>query len=110
MRGFGISRWSILVLVSGCVGIALRVWVYRSAIGVPTTDDGIVGLMALHALHGHFTTFFWGQAYGGSQEALLTVPLFWIFEPSWLALYLVPMALTAVTSVVIWRVGRRASR
>ncbi len=63
--------------------------------------------MALHALHGHFTTFFWGQAYGGSQEALLTVPVFWVFGASWLALDVVPMTLAAVTSVVIWRVGRR---
>ncbi|HEX4521618.1 MAG TPA: glycosyltransferase family 39 protein [Gaiellaceae bacterium] len=107
VRGVAFSRWRVLVLLSGCAGIALHVWVYRSAIGVPVSDDGVVGLMALHALHGHFTTFFWGQAYGGSQEALLTVPVFWIFGPSWLALYIVPMALTACTSVVLWLVGRR---
>jgi hypothetical protein len=107
VRGIAFSRWRLLVLLSGCAGIALHVWVYRSAIGVPVSDDGVVGLMALHALHGNFTTFFWGQAYGGSQEALLTVPVFWIFGPSWLALFIVPMVLTAATSVVLWRVGRR---
>ena len=32
--------------------------------------------MARHILHGQFTTFFWGQGYGGSQEALLTAPIF----------------------------------
>ena len=35
--------------------------------------------MALQALHGHLTDFYWGQGYGGPQEALLTVPLFWLF-------------------------------
>ena len=32
--------------------------------------------MVRHILHGELTTFFWGQAYGGSQEALLTAPVF----------------------------------
>jgi hypothetical protein len=95
------------VALSGGVGIALRVWAYRSAIGVPSSDDGVVGLMALHALHGQFTTFFWGQAYGGSQEAILTVPFFWLFGVSWLVLRIVPILLTAVTALLIWRVGRR---
>jgi hypothetical protein len=63
--------------------------------------------MARHVLHGQLTTFFWGQAYGGSQEALLTAPVFAIVGSTWLALRIVPMTLSAVTALVLWRVGRR---
>jgi 4-amino-4-deoxy-L-arabinose transferase-like glycosyltransferase len=63
--------------------------------------------MALHALHGHFTAFYWGQGYGGPQEALLTVPLFWLFGPGWLVLRIVPILISAAASLVLWRAGRR---
>ena len=88
-------------------GIALRVWVYRSISGTPNADEAVVGLMARHALHGEFTTFYWGQAYGGTQEVLLTVPVFLVAGSSWLALRVVPIVITAVAAVLIWRVGRR---
>lgn len=88
-------------------GIALRIWVYRSTLGIPDSDEAIVGLMARHILNGELTTFFWGQSYGSSQEALLTAPLFAVFGSSWLALRIVPMLLSGVAALVVWRVGRR---
>ena len=100
-------RWLVLVGLAAVAGIALRVWVYRSSMGVPDSDEAVVGLMALHVLDGELPVFFWGQGFGGSQEAILTAPLFWAFGPSWLALRLVPIALTAAAAVVVWRVGRR---
>ena len=63
--------------------------------------------MARHFAGGELATYFWGQAYGGSQEVLATVPLFWVAGSGWLTLRLVPIALSAVTAVVVWRVGRR---
>jgi hypothetical protein len=63
--------------------------------------------MVRHILHGDLTTFFWGQAYGGSQEALLTAPIFAVFDSSWLALRIVPICLSAVAALVVWRVGLR---
>ena len=100
-------RWKILFVLLGAAGVALRVWVHRSALGIPDSDEAVVGLMVDHAMRGEPTTFFWGQAYGGSQEALLTVPVFWIAGSSWLTLRLVPIALSVVAAVVVWRVGRR---
>jgi Dolichyl-phosphate-mannose-protein mannosyltransferase len=100
-------RWLVLLAAVLVAGIALRVWVYRSDLGIPDSDEAVVGLMALGLLDGEWTTFFWGQSFGGSQEAILTAPLFWLFGPSWLALRLVPIALSAVAAVVVWRVGRR---
>ena len=73
----------------------------------PNADEAVVGLMTRHALRGDLTVFYWGQGYGGTQEVLLTVPVFWLFGDGWLALRLVPVAITIVTALVIWRVGRR---
>jgi hypothetical protein len=102
------AAWPALLAVAGVAGVALRVWVYRSpSLGVPLSDEAVVGLMTRHLLHGEFPTFYWGQAYGGSQEVFLTAPLFWVAGPSWLVLRLVPMALSAVAAVIVWRVGLR---
>jgi hypothetical protein len=101
------SRWQLTFAIVVVVGLALRVWVYRSILGVPNADEAIVGLMARHVLDGQLTTFYWGQAYAGSQEALVTAPLFLVAGSSWLALRIVPIVLTAVAAVLVWRVGRR---
>jgi hypothetical protein len=97
--------WGVALI--GLLGIALRIWTYRSTLGVPNADEAVVGLMARHVLDGELTTFYWGQAYGGSQEALLTAPVFWIAGSSWLALRAIPIALDVVAVLLVWRVGRR---
>ena len=100
-------RWGLLVALAGVAGAVLRVWVHRSELGVPDSDEAVVGLMVRHASGGELATFFWGQAYGGSQEVLATVPLFWVAGSGWVTLRLVPVAIAAVTAVVVWRVGLR---
>jgi hypothetical protein len=97
----------VLFALSGVAGLVLHVWVYRAVLGIPISDEAVNGLMAIDAMHGKFTTFFWGQSYGGSQEALPAVPLFWLFGPSWVALRIVPIALHLVAAFLIWRVGLR---
>jgi hypothetical protein len=97
----------VLFALSGAAGVALHVWVYRAVLGIPISDEAVNGLMAIDAMHGKFTTFFWGQTYGGSQEALPAALLFWIFGPSWVALRIVPIALQVVAALLIWRVGLR---
>jgi len=88
--------------------VALRVWVYRGDLGIPNSDEGVVGLMARHLVYdGQFPVFFWGQAYGGPQEAILAVPGILIAGGSWVALRAVPLALFLATLVVVWRVGLR---
>jgi Dolichyl-phosphate-mannose-protein mannosyltransferase len=101
------GRWGITFAVVGVAGIALRVWAYRATLGTPNADEAVVGLMTRHILHGELPTFYWGQAYGGSQEAFLTAPFFAIAGSSWLALRLIPIVLGALTCLVVWRVGRR---
>ncbi len=64
--------------------------------------------MARHALYdGDLSVFFYGQAYGGSLEALLTVPAVAVLGATPVAVKVVPMLLSAVAAVLVWRVGRR---
>jgi len=88
-------------------GVAERVFVYRSSLGVPDSDEAVVGLMARHVLDGHFSIFYWGSGYGGTIESILTAPIFAIFGSSWLALRMVPIILSGVAAVATWRIGRR---
>jgi 4-amino-4-deoxy-L-arabinose transferase-like glycosyltransferase len=107
LRQLSSSRWAIGLAVIAVAGIVVRVWIYRGVLGIPTADEALVGLWAIHASHGDFTTFFWGLHYGGTQEPLLSVPLFLLFGPSWLALKIVPLVLYGITAILVWRVGRR---
>lgn len=107
MRRDRVSGWAVALGLAAVVGALLRVYVYRSTLGLPNSDEAVVGLMTLHALHGHLTTFYWGNSFGGPQEALLTVPLFATFGSGWLVLRIVPIVLSAVAAVLVWRVGRR---
>jgi 4-amino-4-deoxy-L-arabinose transferase-like glycosyltransferase len=96
---------AVAVLLAG--GIALRVWIYRSILGIPNSDESIVGLMVLHAMHGNLTTFYWGSPYAGPQEVLLSVPVFAVAGVNYLALRVVPNVLSLLAAIVVWRVGRR---
>ncbi len=50
---------------------------------VLNSDEGTMGLMALHIVNqGKIPVFFYGQGYIGSLEAILAAPLFRLFGPS----------------------------
>ena len=103
-----VLSWTHVLLVgAAAAGITLRAAVQVSSLGVPDGDEAVWGLMARHLLHGEFSTFFWSQCYGGTQEVFLTAALFRVFGTSMLAARVVPMALVAVAAVLVWRIGRR---
>lgn len=97
----------MVVGAAALAGIALRLYVQVSSLGVLDADEAVWGLMARHLLHGQLSAFYWGQGYGGTQEVILTAPLFALFGASVLAMRLVPLALTAVAAGLVWRIGRR---
>ncbi|MGE0881685.1 MAG: ArnT family glycosyltransferase [Acidimicrobiia bacterium] len=95
-----------LVMAGGLIaGLVFRIWVLVSPMRVLDSDEAVVGLMAKSAAHGHFTTFFWGQAYGGTLEALLAAPIVRLMPTTVVGLKLVPLVLNAVAAVLIWRIG-----
>jgi hypothetical protein len=89
------------------VGVALRAWIVSSPLGLVDGDEAVVGLMARRALDGSFQAFFWGQEYGGSQEALLVAALLALRVPARWAMELVPIGLHAGAAVLVWRIGLR---
>ncbi len=105
--GIARHRWAILFALTGIAGVVLRVFMYRTSMSIPSSDEAIGGLMVRHFVHGQFTVFIWGASYGGTQELLLTVPWFAIAGSSWFALRFVPDALSAVAVILVWRVGLR---
>ncbi len=101
------SALSVAVIVGVLAGVALRVWVLVSSAAIPDADEAVWGLMAKHALDGELDVFFWGQAYGGTQETFLTAGVVAVAGQSPVALRIVPMVLYAVAAVLTWRIGIR---
>jgi hypothetical protein len=89
------------------LGLGLRVWMLVGPFARLDVDEAIVGLMARNAAHGRFRAFFWGQEYGGTQEQLVAAPVVALAGARQWALRLVPVALTAVATWLVWRIGRR---
>jgi 4-amino-4-deoxy-L-arabinose transferase-like glycosyltransferase len=102
-----VSPTALVVLSAVLAGILLRAAVHWSSLGILDGDEAVWGLMVRHALDGELTAFYWGQGYGGTQEVLLTVPLFALMGTSVLAMRAVPVLLTAVAALLVWRIGRR---
>jgi len=64
-----------VVAIAGA-GLALRLVVLHSAMGVLDSDEAVVGLMATGFQHGHFRAMYWGQSYGGTIEQALAAVVF----------------------------------
>jgi 4-amino-4-deoxy-L-arabinose transferase-like glycosyltransferase len=91
----------------GLIGLGLRIWVVRSPLGPIDSDEAVGGLIALHFLDGDWTTFFWGQHYGGTIEALFTAPIFALLGTGPATLKIVPIAMYGLAALLTWRIGRR---
>jgi hypothetical protein len=105
----GRAWWYRTIVLGGIgAGIALRVWLLALPTGSLDSDEAIVGLMARHVLHQHqFTTFYWGQNYGGSITAVVMAAVFAVFGSSTATLKSVPIGMSAISAVLVWRLGRR---
>lgn len=95
---------------SAVAGVLFRLWIVASPLGVLDGDEAVVGLMARRALDGSFNAFYWGQEYGGSQEALLVAALLFVGVPARWAMELVPIGLHLGAAVLVWRIGVHLSR
>jgi 4-amino-4-deoxy-L-arabinose transferase-like glycosyltransferase len=75
--------------------------------GYLDSDEAVPGLMARHFLHGEFSTFYWGQAYGGTAEVGVVAVIFAVGGSGAVTLRLASMLLYALGAVLLWRIGRR---
>lgn len=101
------NRWRVGVLAFAVLGLALRVLAYRGRLGTLDSDEAVVGLLADDLAHGRWSAFYWGQHYGGTLEPGLSAVVVALFGTSVIAVKGVPLVLSAVAAVLVWRVGRR---
>lgn len=98
-------RWIVLsVLIAGA---ALRLGIFASNLAPINSDEAITGLMALRLLEGEPTTFFWGQAWGGTPEVVPVAISLRAFGTSVPALRVPTLLLSAAIPVLVWRIARR---
>jgi hypothetical protein len=97
---------TLTVLLAAVVaqGLYLRFWLIAHAPG--NSDEATVGLIARGILHGHFSTFIWGQSYGGVEPYVVAV-VFAVAGQSEFSLALAPAILSLLAAIVVWRIGRR---
>jgi len=94
---------TVVVLAVG-LGIAVRLWyLFHQPLD---SDEALVGIAAQGITHGHLTVFFLGSFYGG-VEPYVSAVLFVILGPSALVLKATPMVLSAIASLLIWRIVLR---
>ena len=78
-----IGPYGLCALCLIALAIALRTVLISQGWPTFNSDEGTMGLMALHiAYHGETPLFFYGQGFVGSLEAYLAAPLFHLFGPS----------------------------
>lgn len=96
-------------MIIACILLALftRLLFLLSAYHDINSDEAITGLMARHILFGQdFPVFFYGQARSGSLEALLSIPLFFLFGASVLSLKLTPLVFSIMLLVTTYIFSR----
>src|SRR4051794_32382730 len=106
-----VRAWAppLLLLVASVVA---RLPALANARGV-NSDAAVVGLQALHILHGEWSWFLWGAGYQASLDAALIAAAFAITGPSALTLMVVPLIghliLVGLTYDLLRRALRRGS-
>jgi 4-amino-4-deoxy-L-arabinose transferase-like glycosyltransferase len=87
--------------------LALHMVLIAQGWPMTNSDEGTMGLMALHiAYHGVHPTFFYGQNYMGSWEAFVAAGLFRLFGPSLFALRLGTLCMFALFLLALYLLSR----
>lgn len=99
-----LARWlPLAVILLG--GLALRLVLLARDVPTLNSDEAVVGLMGLHALHGDFYVFYWGQEYMGSLEAWFVAPFLALFGASAFTLRLATLGLSLAFVATTYRLG-----
>ncbi len=82
-KRFNITLYEIGALCIIAFAVVLRIALISQRWPATNSDEGTIGLMALHIAYRHaHPIFFYGQGYMGALEAYLAAPLFRLFGPS----------------------------
>jgi len=97
----------VAVVVCFAFGLAARLWIFTGGLGELNADEAVMGLMAMHFLEGEWSTFYWGQAYGGTLEVILLAPVVAVLGATRTALQVVPFIQSVAATALVWAVARR---
>ena len=95
----------VFIALVSLVGIILHYIVIRSPFGVINSDEALSGLMASSIRKGHFTTFLWGQNYGGTLEAFFISGLGALIGDH-SAFFTIPIIESFIVALLLFRLTR----
>ena len=97
----------VIVLCLCVLAALLRLDFMRAGSFVIDADEAIVGLMGQHIASGApIPTFYYGQHYMGSLEAICAAGIFYLFGASPFTLQLTPLLFSLALVVVMYALGR----
>jgi hypothetical protein len=101
------GRDAFIVSLLVIAGLLVRLDFMRAAQFTIDGDEAIVGLMGKHIIEGRgIPTFYYGQHYMGSLEAIMASLSFWLFGISPFTLQLVPLVWSLALIPVMYLLGR----
>jgi hypothetical protein len=106
-RRAGVSTRTMLLacLPAVAIGLLIRAWLLHTSLTALNADEGITGLQAYGVLRGDFRLMVAGNDYGSSTETYLLAPFLTFGSGVW-PLRFLPIALSAVASYALYRLGR----
>ncbi|MBI3977103.1 MAG: hypothetical protein HY331_02850 [Chloroflexi bacterium] len=86
--GSGRARvaWIAGFALAVALGVAVQVWAALQWSANADGDEAVIGLMALHVLKGQIPTYYYGQTYLGSLDAILSAAVMRLFGDGAVAL------------------------
>lgn len=97
----------VLIVAVAVIGLAVRVFLLRTSLGRPDSDEVLSGLMARNVGTDGYPPFLWGQHYGGTVQLAPVIVSMRIFGSSVWAMRLPNLGLAALNCVLVWRIARR---
>ena len=107
MKSAPLTKRTILCLafLLVLVGVVFRFLMIREPFGVVNSDEAVAGLMARGIRDGHFTSFYWGQNYGGSFEAYV-LAILGLVIPEHIVFFLLPIVESSFIAFLLFQIAK----
>ena len=101
------KNWIVQTFLIIVAAVLWKVWLLSQNAFPFNSDEAIIALMAKHILQGELPLFFYGQAYMGSLDAILTAGLFSLFGQQVLMIRVLQIILYVFTILTTALIGRK---
>ena len=107
MKSASLTKRTILCLafLLVLVGVIFRFLMIREPFGVVNSDEAVAGLMARGIRDGHFTSFYWGQNYGGSFEAYI-LAILGLIIPEHIVFFFLPIVESIFIAFLLFQISK----